>query len=128
MPRKVTHDEVRKRLNRRMLELDLTYREVADQTGYTHQAVGRYLTGETQEVPGIFLARFSVATRTNVVWLLLGLGTPQVSPDLKAAEVFIGELEECLERYRRKIHKAETGSVSNGSSRGLGSPEEGAPS
>ena len=99
----VTPEGVRKRLARRVFELNLSGREIGTATGFKHQAVSRYLSGETENVPGVFLARFCLASSTSLVWLFTGRGTASSGNTVSLAESCLGEIEELLERYYEEV-------------------------
>lgn len=101
-------EEIRRRLNLRVLQSGMSLREVAAQMSdkFPHQRVSAYLSGETVAIPVDFVAEFCLVVPTDVTWLVLGVGVPAVDPPASSAEVALGEITRALDRYRRSSERA----------------------
>lgn len=103
-----TDSEIRKRLQRRISQLgDPSYREIGQRTGYAHQAVQRYVSGTTEGIPARFLATFSLAYRTSLIWLMLGQGLPEEDTRPDAAAATVGQIERLLLQYHANLRTAD---------------------
>lgn len=107
MKTRVSSDEIRKRLEMRILQVGSpSYRDMARRMTYAHQRIQAYVSGSSETIPADFLAQFVQAYPTDLVWLLLGIGTPEVSASVPAAERALGEIEGILRRYHQQVSPA----------------------